>query len=235
MIKSNGAIKEPKVKNPRNEDVLVTGKMIIVDPISVSQIVVTISGKPGQGLLVNNKLAVVQELHDRYSTEGGKAMAKVRVSDDQAYNRAFYMIKGEPMSKGAEYGVPASGLKKCFDKAIRTTGITDNTTIGSIGRAYFVHADDRGLCRLRFKELVRDIRAVNVGSGAKTVPQMRHRPMFKGWSLDVKIDYNPRMITPESLVNLINHAGTYIGLCELRAEKKQGECGSFLVSATKKS
>jgi hypothetical protein len=93
-------------------------------------------------------------------------------------------------------------------------------------------ADEAGLCKLKFKSIERDVRPVNIGSGQKTVPQMRHRPMFHGWTVDLKIRYNVKVITAEQIVNLLMHAGLYIGWGELRAEKKQGECGGFTVMSS---
>jgi len=211
-------------------------RMIDIPALQSHEMCVTISGD--RPLMVNNKMNVAEDIAKTYGGPGGKASATkmVKATDDEAYSRAFYVMpssKAKPPSPKALYGVPASGLKKCFDKAIRTTGITDNTTIGQIGRSFFVLEDEAGLCLIKFKRLERDIRAVNIGSGQKTVPSMRHRPMFHDWSIDLRIKMNPLMITPEAIINLINHAGQYIGICEMRAEKKQGQCGGFYVSGVK--
>ena len=58
---------------------------------------------------------------------------------------------------------------------------------------------------------------------------MRHRPMFHDWSIKLRVKFNPSVLTPEAIVNLFMHAGQYVGLCEMRAEKKQGQCGGFFV------
>lgn len=181
-------------------------------------------------LMVNNKMAVVPYLNERYSTPGGKSKAKEIVDDDEAYSRAFYVFKDskfKPPSKKGSYGIPTSGIKKCADKAIRTTGISDNTAIGEISKSFFVLAEKDGLSRLKFRDFDKDERMVNIGSGQKTVPQLRRRPIFFDWTIDLDIMYNPLKMSPEGLVNLFMHAGIYIGLCEMRAEKKQGECGGF--------
>lgn len=210
-------------------------RLIDIPALQSYEIGVTITGD--RPLLVNNKMNVAEDIANTYGGPGGKASAprKVQATPDEAYVRAFYVMpssKVAPPNPKAKYGVPSSGIKKCLDKAIRTTGITDNTTIGQISRSFFVLEDEAGLCLLKFKRLERDIRPVNIGSGQKTVPSMRHRPMFHDWSIDLRIKLNPLMITPEAIINLINHAGQYIGLCEMRAEKKQGQCGGFYVSGT---
>ena len=188
-------------------------------------------------LLINNKLNVAEEISERYSGRGKSgAVKKPVVSVDDQYRRAFYVLPDSkyqaPHAKG-RYGIPASGIKKCACAAIRTTGILDNTTIGLISKSFWVMQDAGGFCLLRFKRLERDIRSVNVGSGRKTVPQMRHRPMFHDWQIKLKVRFNSNVMSEEQLVNLFMHAGQYIGLCEMRAEKKQGECGGFIVKGTK--
>lgn len=213
-----------------------TFKAVTIPPIQQGETTLVLIGD--RPLMVNNKLNVAEQISEQYSGRGKSSHVKpVEIeTDDSKYAKAFYEMPGSkypaPHPKG-KYGVPASGLKKCVCSAIRTTGITDNTTIGLIGKSFWVLADEAGFCQITYKKLVRDVRAVNIGSGVKTVPQMRHRPMFHGWQLKVRVKYNRRVLTPEQLVNLFMHAGQYIGLCEMRAEKKQGECGGFVVKGVK--
>lgn len=206
--------------------------LINIPPIKQTEIELTMVGD--RPLLVCNKMNVVQELDDIYNSPGGKGsrVPKPKSTPDEMYARAFYVMpdsKYPPPDPRGSYGIPVSGIKKCVDKAIRTTGITDNTTIGEIAKAFSIMADQAGLCQLQFKRLERDIRPVNIGSGVKTVPQLRHRPMFHDWSVKVRIRFNPMKLSPEAIANLFNHAGQYIGWGEMRAEKKQGECGGFFV------
>jgi len=207
-------------------------KKISVPQLVIAETVITIKGT--NPLLVNNKMGIAQSVAERYGGQGGKTKSVDTIPTvEQAYAMAFYKMadtKFEPPSPKGRYGIPASGIKKCICSAIRTAGFTDNTEIGLVGKSFWVMADSIGLCLIKFKKLERDIRPVNIGSGQKTVPQMRHRPMFHDWSCDLRIRYNPGVLGPESMVNLIMHAGQYIGLCELRAEKKQGECGGFVVA-----
>jgi len=184
-------------------------------------------------LLVNNKLSIAKELSDTYSGSGKTGRPKrLPATPDEQYARAFYVMADSkhpaPHPKG-RYGIPTSGIYKCLCKAIRQTGITNNTEIGVIGGSFRVIGGPQGLSEIQFDRLERDERPVNIGSGQKTVPQMRYRPMFHGWSVVVDIVFNRLVISPEQIVNLAMHAGQYVGLCEMRAEKKQGECGGFYV------
>ena len=210
-------------------------KFIVIPDLIQAEIKVKLVGFTP--LMVNNKLSVAQEISDTYGGDpstGGKINKKPKPSKDEQYAKAFYVM---PSSKykaphpKAKYGIPTSGIKKCVDAAIRTTGITDNTTIGNIAKSYQLVADEAGMTEIKFKRLERDIRFVNIGSGQKTVPDERHRPMFHDWSAVVRVIYNPLIIAPEGLLNLFKHAGQYIGWGELRAQKKQGECGGFSVES----
>jgi hypothetical protein len=125
--------------------------------------------------------------------------------------------------------VPATGIQKCLKSAIRTTGITDNTTVGLIGKSFSVMGDVGGLCLIRHKGFRKDVRPVNIGSGQKTVPNMRTRPLFPEWEIWINVIFNALILTEEQVINLAMHAGQYIGLCEMRAEKGMGECGGFVI------
>jgi len=181
-------------------------------------------------LLCNNKLNVAEEVAAIYDSSKGHTIKKEKATPEEQYARAFYVMPSSkhpaPHPKG-RYGVPTSGIKKCICSGIRQTGISDNTTVGLLQKAIKVLADDGGLSEIHFDRLEHDIRPVNIGSGTKTVPQMRHRPAFYGWKIKLLIKYNRMLISEEQLLNIIEHAGQYVGLCEMRAEKKQGECGGF--------
>jgi len=208
-------------------------RRIDIPPLMQGQIRLQLIGD--RPLLVNNKLNVADDVAAQYSGAGKAArIKKDPLSIEEQYRRAFYVLpssKYQAPDKRAKYGIVASGTKKCVCAAIRTTGITDNTTIGLISNSFWVLADEAGLCKITFDKLEMDTRPVNIGSGQKTVPQMRYRPMFHGWKCTVSVTYNPKVLGPEQIINLFMHAGQYIGWGELRAQKKQGECGGFVIKA----
>lgn len=211
-----------------------TEKLIEIPPLMQNEITLTLIGD--RPLLVNNKMSVAEAIADRYTGPGGKVASidTTKLTNDEAYVKAFYVMpssKYEPPDKRAKYGIPTSGIKKCACKAIRHTGITDNTTIGVIGKAFFILSDAGGLNAITFKTLERDIRMTNIGSGQKTVPKMTHRPMFHEWRVSLRIRFNEKLLNEKTIINLFMHAGAYIGLCEMRAEKNQGECGGFYVKS----
>jgi len=58
---------------------------------------------------------------------------------------------------------------------------------------------------------------------------MRYRPQFDKWEFDLIIDFNTDMIDKQSLIQLLNIAGTMKGLCEYRPQKG-GSWGTFEVA-----
>ncbi len=206
-------------------------KRIEIPALQQGEIILRLIGD--RPLMVNNKFAVAQALAEDYGGIGGKtaAVKRAKPTPEQMYINAFYVLPDSkypaPHPKG-RYGVPASGLRKCFCTAIRATGITDNTLVGLIAKSFSVLADCGGLCLIH-GDFEKDIRFASIGQGAKVMPDMRYRPIWKKWEIHVKVLYNCKVLSPEQMVNLAMHAGQYVGLCEMRAEKKQGECGGFTV------
>lgn len=182
-------------------------------------------------MLVNNKASVAWAIAKRYQGSGQTKQVKAESrSPEEEYLGAFYTLPSSPEpppSKKGLYGIPASGIKKCLQKGIRPAGFTDNTTVGLITKSFRICDDEGGLCLLRHNGFTMDARPVSIPQ--KTTPQIRYRPIFPEWELHVRILFNAKILSPTQLANLAMHAGQYIGLCELRAEKMQGECGGFVL------
>jgi len=188
-------------------------------------------------LLVNNKMGVAAELAEQYvgiDGTGTKAsgVKREKASYDEQYRRAFYQLpcsKYQAPDPKGRYGVPIGGIRKCACSAIATAGITNNKEIGAIKKSFFIKAETGcgGYAEVKFGRLERDVRPA--GQKNSPMPRIAHRPMFHDWRIDLTIQYNPKVLTPDQIVNLFMHAGQYIGLCELRAEKLQGECGGFVI------
>ena len=208
------------------------GGLITVPSLNLAVIGVRLVGTTG--LLTNSIKQTGPDLGNKYSGAGpsGKAKAAPK-SLEEMYLDAMYVLadsKHAPPSPKASYGIPTSGILKCIKTAIRLTGINDNTTVGKIQKSIQVRGKEQcgHLSRIKFKELVKDNRPAAV----KGVPSPRCRPMFNGWTCDLDVTYNPLIMEPKGLLNLILHAGFYVGLCEMRAEKGQGECGGFTAQLT---
>jgi hypothetical protein len=80
----------------------------------------------------------------------------------------------------------------------------------------------------------RDI--VRVGKPPNKQPDLRYRPGYLNWSLDLEIEFEPSLISLEALHHLVRRAGSSIGLCEWRPEKSPaGIYGRFDLEAVVKA
>lgn len=76
----------------------------------------------------------------------------------------------------------------------------------------------------------RDI--VRVGKFPNKQPDLRYRPGYRDWSISIRIEYEPALISLAGLHQLIRRAGTSVGLCEWRPEKSPaGTFGRFDIAA----
>lgn len=48
---------------------------------------------------------------------------------------------------------------------------------------------------------------------------LSYRPEYKEWQLHIRIEYNPRLVSEEQLLALVDQAGWGVGICEGRPEK----------------
>ncbi len=58
--------------------------------------------------------------------------------------------------------------------------------------------------------------AVTIGKGIRG---LTYRPEYKDWQLSVCIEYNPRIVSEEQLLALVDQAGWGVGICEGRPER----------------
>jgi hypothetical protein len=122
-------------------------------------------------------------------------------------------------ANGGWHGIPCPAIRAAMIDACRTVGLVMTRAKMSV----FVVADgfdaDDGtpLVRLdapapeRMEALVRN----DDGSA-----DIRIRPMWREWAADVQVEFDADMITPESVVNLLDRAGRQVGIGEGRPYSK---------------
>ncbi len=64
-----------------------------------------------------------------------------------------------------------------------------------------------------------------------TTADIRYRPEFVDWAIDLTLQYNASVLSSEQVVNLLNLAGFGVGIGEWRPEK-DGDFGRFEVETT---
>lgn len=76
--------------------------------------------------------------------------------------------------------------------------------------------------------------AVRLNAGPRPVADLRYRPMFRDWRVNLRLVFNPRMISHQQLAHLAQHAGFAVGVGEWRPEKK-GIFGRYQIDAKRLS
>lgn len=95
-----------------------------------------------------------------------------------------------------------------------------------VRKALFIKSPDASLL-LPIKASPPSVREDNVRVG-NNAADLRYRPQFDTWSVDVLLEYDADLLQPDDIVNLIDRAGFGVGICEWRPEKG-GEFGRFRV------
>ena len=115
------------------------------------------------------------------------------------------------------------GIKRAIVNAAR---FNEDTKMTLLRGALFVIGDSVPI-HYEGKEPERRRDMVRVGMGTADV---RYRPAYNRWHLDIEIEYNSRVVSAEQVVDLVRLAGFSVGLCEWRPEKN-GDFGRFDVEA----
>ena len=154
--------------------------------------------------------------------QGGKAKHKKGIRNpEQEFRDALYVFKNNGKE---QYGFPGGGFKKAGVRAANDAGMkmTDARrsfhVIGSLGNGEFVEIKG---CKPTMREDM-----VKLAGGG--VADIRYRPEFKNWYVDLDIDYNSSVISAEQIINLFQLAGFGVGVGDWRPEKN-GSFGMFHV------
>lgn len=84
------------------------------------------------------------------------------------------------------------------------------------------------LLPIKYEKLVMREDVVRVGKFPNKTADIRHRPAYLNWSIDLELEYNAHVFNASQLFNLATLAGFHIGVGEWRPEKK-GQHGRFEV------
>ncbi len=117
--------------------------------------------------------------------------------------------------------VPVIAIKKSLIAA--ATAFADLTKV-ALRQALFVEAESDPGSALVPIELhdgspaigVMREDAVTIGVNTRG---LTYRPMYEQWQVRVRVEFNPRLISREQLLALVDQAGWGIGICEGRPEK----------------
>jgi len=116
---------------------------------------------------------------------------------------------------------PVTALKKAI---ITAATAFDNLTKVALKQALFVYptlAPNSMLVPIQGKDgsFIKGVMredAVTIGINTRG---LTYRPEYKEWFLRITIEYNPRLVSKEQLLKLVDQAGWGVGVCEGRPEK----------------
>ncbi len=148
--------------------------------------------------------------------------------------RSLYWIEGEPdkstveafeaaVKNGAKWGFPVSAVKMAGNSAAYRLGWVKNQM--QLRGSYFLHTEYGDMAEIKgaIPEIREDM--VRIPTGA----DIRYRGEFKGWYMDMILEYNAGgALTLEQIINVINAGGYTVGIGEWRPEK-DGTFGRYHV------
>lgn len=148
-----------------------------------------------------------------------KAATAKKAKDPKAdYEDSLYPFPG------GGYGFPSIAFK---NTAVNACSLISGVTKVEARGAFFVLSDENEtddlLVKIKGKPSMREDHVKIMMTS-----DIRHRGQFKEWEVELTIQYNSNMITPEQIVNLYMHAGFGIGVGEWRPQRN-GDKGRFHV------
>ena len=182
--------------------------------LGIQRIAVTLRGKKGSLLVVHQfGQKAKQEISDKQAKKAKKA--KEARDTDADFEGAKYLD-----SEGREC-IPITAVKKAMISA--ATAFDDLTKV-ALRQAIFVDsAIAPGAALLPIERhdgsLARGVKredAVTIGINTRG---LAYRPEYAEWQVRVIVEFNPRLISEEQLLALIDQAGWGVGVCEGRPER----------------
>jgi len=143
----------------------------------------------------------------------------VRDPQGEGQRAAYYTEDGK-------FGIPAMALKSAVIEAAHKDIGLEKTLVR---KALFLQCTDRNnVLAMDCDEPEIHEDCVRVGKGAT---DLRYRPYFHRWAVDLVWSVDEELLTVNDLINLVNRAGFGVGVGEWRPQKG-GDFGRFEVDST---
>lgn len=183
-------------------------------PTAIQQVDVTLRGKRGS-------LLVVHAFAEKAKAEIRDKQAKKAKEQKAARQPKEEFLAARYVDPEGRECVPVTALKKAMISA--ATAFDDLTKV-ALRQALFVDCvAEPGAALIPIelysgKPAVGTMRedAVTIGINTRG---LAYRPEYPEWQLRVRIEYNPRLVSLEQLLALIDQAGWGVGICEGRPER----------------
>lgn len=179
-----------------------------------------------------NVRGITPLIHNKYSDEKAAEMreryesgTKVKKKNEAKLKSSLHDELAQKVHKFSDgsVGFPAAGFQKgIVEVSTHFEGLTKKLvkTVQIVGGEY-------NLVHIAYDEVV-----VNEArcrrSEQNRAPYTAFRPEFRGWSCELEVRYDPTLIAPGTIVNLLNVAGTHQGIGDWRPEH-EGPYGRYEV------
>jgi hypothetical protein len=190
---------------------------ITLKPIKQEQITLTIIGISP---LIQHKWGSESKktLRDKHGGRKTKPR-RIRKPKNEFKEATYFTDEGD-------YGLPAMAVKSAMIAAAHKDIGIEKTLLR---KALFLNcADSNNILKMNCSEPVMREDTVRVGSGST---DLRYRPEFSEWSIEVSFIFDAELLRPEDIINLLDRAGFGCGVGEWRPQKG-GEYGRFMVDTT---
>lgn len=223
MASKKTAVQKSKTVETENNESSQT--RVTLRPINIKRFSVKIAGREGSPLCIH-----------RF---GKKAQDEIRDKKLKQQKRLRERLDAEAELRDALYetlegdvGFPVGGIKSCMTEAAHRDMGVEKTLIRKavfiLGDGWSNETAPRELVFIKGNWKGRED-IVRVGGTKGTgKPDLRYRPFWDKWSIDLRIEYDADLITPEVIINLLNRAGFGVGIGEHRPQK-DGTWGRFEV------
>jgi hypothetical protein len=181
---------------------------------SITSIELTLRGRQGSPLVVHAFAEKAKrEIRDKQAKKA-KEVKEARVPE-QEFSAAKYLD-----SDGREC-VPITALKKslisaatAFDDltkvALRQAIFLDSVVCPGAALVPIENFDGTNAIGIMRED------AVTIGINTRG---LTYRPEYAEWQMQIRIEYNPRLVSEEQLLALVDQAGWGVGICEGRPER----------------
>lgn len=182
--------------------------------VGIKTVDIMLKGRPGSPLVIH---AFAEKAKQEIRDKQQKKAKKVKEERNPAVEceAAKYID-----AKGRECA-PITALKKSIISA--ASAFDDITKVG-LRQAVFVDSIvSPGASLVPIETLdgkpakgVMREDAVTIGINTRG---LTYRPEYKEWRLQIRVEYNPRLVSEEQLLALVDQAGWGVGICEGRPER----------------
>jgi hypothetical protein len=173
----------------------------------------------GTSPLIQHRFAakVMKQIRDKKL--GKKTKERSVLDSEQEFRDAMHMTVND------EYGIPMCAFKaSLINAAHKDIGIEKTL----VKKSLFYHGGSDVVVPMKCDDPIMREDYVKVGMSGT---DLRYRPEWKEWSVDIEMEFNADNLQPEDILTLVDLAGFGVGLHEMRPEKG-GDNGRFKVDRT---